>query len=88
MPIIRQRVEHQRVSTGIIATMPVNPLRVTKPRLNVVKPRMSAIEYIVENAHPGEVVYVDEADYYNEYLWSRYEGLKSAPRYKDETPGA
>ena len=72
MPTIRQRVEQQRVSAGNIAIMPVNPIRVAKPRLNVVKHRMSAIEYIVENARPGEVVYVGEADYYNEYLWSHY----------------
>ena len=72
MPTIRQLVEYQRVSAGRIATMPVNPARVVKP-LRLVKPRMSAIEYIVETARPGEVVYIDEEDYYNEYLWRAYE---------------
>ena len=78
MTTIRQRVERQRVSAGRTAIMPVNPVRVTKPLLRVVESRMSAIEYIVENARPGEVVQIDDGDYYNEYLWSRYGDLKSA----------
>ena len=60
MPTIRQQVEHQRVSAGRIAIMPMKPARVVKPSLRVVNPRKSAIEHIVETAHPGEVVHVDD----------------------------
>ena len=73
MPTIRQQVEHQRVSAGRIAIMPVKPARVEKPSLWIVQPHMSAIEYIVETARPGEVVHVDDGDYHNGYLWRSYE---------------
>jgi len=69
MPTIRQQVEHQRVSAGRVVIKPMKPARVVKPSLKLVKPRMSAIEYIVENARPGEVVHVDDGDYHNDYLW-------------------
>jgi len=36
---------------------------------------MSAIEYIVETARPGEVVHIDEGDYYNKHLWGSYKDL-------------
>ena len=36
------------------------------------KPGVSAIEYIVETARPGEVTHIDECDYYSKYLWRSY----------------
>lgn len=77
MPTIRQQVEHQRVSAGRIAIMPMMPAKVVKPSLRVVKPRMSAIEHIVKTAHPGEVVHVDDRDYYNNCLWRSYEDFNT-----------
>ena len=77
MPTIRQQVEHQRVSAGRIAIMPMKPARVAKPSLRVVNPRKSAIEHIVDTAHPGEVVHVDDRDYYNNYLWGSYEDFNT-----------
>ena len=73
MPTIRQQVEHQRVSAGRIAIMPMKPARVESPSLWIVQPDTSAIEYIVATARPGEVVHVADGDYYNSYLWSSYE---------------
>lgn len=40
--------------------------------LRAVNAGMSAIEYIVENAKPGEVIHVDECDYYSKHLWRSY----------------
>ena len=40
-----------------------------------VRPGMSALEYIVETAQPGEVIHVDEGDYYNQHLWRSYREL-------------
>jgi hypothetical protein len=77
MPTIRQQVEHQRVSAGRIAIKPVKPERAESPSLWIVQPHMSAIEYIVENARPGEVVHVDDGDYHNDYLWRSYEDFNS-----------
>ena len=77
MPTIRQQVEHQRISAGRIAIMPMKPARVDNPSLRIVQPHMSAIEYIVENARPGEVVHVDDGDYHNDYLWSCYEDFNT-----------
>ena len=77
MPTIRQQVEHQRVSAGRIAIMPMKPTGVVKPSLWVVDPRMSAIEYIVETALPGEVVHVDDEDYYNNCLWRSYKDFNT-----------
>ena len=39
------------------------------------KPAHSAIEFIVENARPGEVIYIDDEDYYNHQLWRSYKGI-------------
>ena len=77
MPTIRQQVEHQRVSDGKIAIMSVKPARVKSPSLWIVQPDMSAIEYIVETARPGEVVHVDDGDYHNGYLWRSYEDFNT-----------
>jgi hypothetical protein len=77
MPTIRQQVEHQRVSAGRVAIMPVKVARVESPSLRIVQPQMSAIEYIVENARPGEVVYVDDGDYHNDYLWRSYDDFNT-----------
>ena len=77
MPTIRLQVEHQRASAGRIAIMPVKPTRVASPSLWIVQPHMSAIEYIVENARPGEVVHVDDGDYHNDYLWRSYEDFNT-----------
>jgi hypothetical protein len=72
MPTIRLHREHQRVSAGRVAIMPVKPGRVARLPLWLVKPRMSAIEHIVETARPGEVIHVDDGDYYNAHLWRNY----------------
>jgi hypothetical protein len=77
MPTIRQQVEHQRVSAGSIAIMPVKPARVEKSSLWIVQPHTSAIEYIVETARPGEVVHVDDEDYHNGYLWRSYDDFNT-----------
>jgi hypothetical protein len=76
MPTIRQQVGHQRVSADRFAIVPVKPTRVESPSLWVVQPDMSAIEYIVATAHPGEVMHVDDGDYHNSYLWRSYEDNK------------
>ena len=39
--------------------------------------RMSAVEYIVATARPGEVVHVKEGDYYSKHLWRSYQDLDS-----------
>ena len=77
MPTIRQQLEHQRVSAGRISIMPMKPARVVEPSLRVVNPRKSAIEHIVETAHPGEVVIVNDRDYYNNCLWRSYEDFNT-----------
>ena len=76
MPTIRQQVEQQRVSVGRIAIMPMEPVRVP-PSLRVVSLRKSAIEHIVETARPGEVVLVDDDDYYNHCLWRSYKDFNT-----------
>jgi hypothetical protein len=73
MPTIRQQVEYQRASASIIAIMPVKPARLESLSLCIVQPDMSAIEYIVATARPGEVVHVDDGAYHNAYLWRSYE---------------
>ena len=40
--------------------------------IEVAKPANSAIEYIVENPRPGEVIFIRDEDYYNYQLWSSY----------------
>ena len=77
MPTIRQQVEHQSVLAGRIAIMPVKPEKVESPSLWIVQRDMSAIEYIVETARPGEVVHVDDGDYHNAYLWRSYEDFNT-----------
>jgi hypothetical protein len=57
--------------------MPMKPARVVKPSLWVVNPRKSAIEHIVETACPGEVVHVDDRDYYNSCLWRSYKDFNT-----------
>jgi len=52
--------------------MPMKPARVVKPSLWVVNPRKSAIEHMVETALLGEVIHVDDRDYYNTCLWRSY----------------
>lgn len=41
--------------------------------IEAVMPSKSAIEFIVENARPGEVVSISDEDYYNHQLWRSYE---------------
>lgn len=77
MPAIRQPVEHQRVSADRTTVMPVKPARVENPSLWIVQPNMSAIEYIVATARSGEVVHVDDGDYYNGHLWRSYEDFNA-----------
>ncbi len=38
---------------------------------------MSAVEYIVATARPGEVIHVHEGDYYSKHLWRSYKDLES-----------
>ena len=71
MPTIRQYNEYKgRPSTRMrpaarFASKPGKPLV-------LVKPGISAIEFIVETARPGEVTHVSDDDYYNPYLWRNY----------------
>jgi len=85
MPNLRQLTEiaeHPNVLTETDVAMPVKPTRidwlVRKAKLmRVVKPDISAIEYIVETARPGEVDFVDEGDYYSTHLWRSYKNLST-----------
>ena len=85
MPTIRQFteiVEHPNVLTETYVAMPVKPTRVAGPvrearPMRVVKPGISALEYIVETARPGEVNYVNEGDYYSKHLWRSYKNLST-----------
>jgi hypothetical protein len=43
----------------------------------LVRPGISAIEYIVQTARPGEVVHVAEEEYYNPFLWRTYLGVEA-----------
>jgi hypothetical protein len=45
--------------------------------IKAAKPAESAIEFIVESARPGEVIYIDDEDYYNHHLWRSYQGIRS-----------
>jgi hypothetical protein len=45
--------------------------------LRLLRPGISAIEYIVETARPGEVIHVSEDAYYNPYLWRNYLGVEA-----------
>jgi hypothetical protein len=79
MLTIRQLAEFKEASTDTTDTdvaMPVIRERATKP-LRLVESGMSAIEYIVETARSGEVIYVDEENYYNQHLWRGYKGLST-----------
>ena len=85
MPTIRQVTEiaeHPNVLTETDVAIPVKPTRVArlereaKP-MRVVKPGISALEYIVETARPGEVTYVNEGDYYSKHLWRSYKNLNT-----------
>ncbi len=85
MPNIRlvtEIAEHPNVLTETDVAMPVKPIRIAwlvrKAKLmRVVKPGISAIEYIVETARPGEVNFVDEGDYYSTHLWRSYKNLST-----------
>ena len=77
MPTIRRQVEHHRVSAGRIARTPTKPASVVKPSLWVVDPRKSAIENIVDTARPGEVLHVNDKDYYNNCLWRSYKDFNT-----------
>lgn len=67
MPTIRQIAEYLEISA--------TTNRKAAPRtLKIVKPDISAIEYIVENAAPGQIVHIAEEDYYNPHLWRSYAG--------------
>jgi len=76
MPTIRQLAEIEEASTDTDAAMPASHERAARP-LRLVKSGISAIEYIVETARSGEVIYVDEGDYYNQHLWRGYKGLST-----------
>ena len=72
MPTIRQLQSALRApSTGRVSK-PRTSAR-TDARLRLVKSGISAIQYIVETARPGEVTHIDEADYYNPHLWRKYQ---------------
>ena len=65
MPTVRQIAYYTEISATAI--------RNSAPRhLKIAKPGISAIEYIVESAQPGEVTHIAEEDYYNPYLWRSY----------------
>lgn len=73
MLTVRQIAESDKVSAGTAVTQPAD--RRTAPKeLKLVKPGMSAIEYIVATARPGEVIHVFEEEYYNPHLWRSYRG--------------
>ena len=79
MPNIRlvtEIAEHPNVLTETDVAMPVKPIR-SAWLMRVVKPSISAIEYIVETARPGEVNYVNEGDYYSIHLWRNYKNLST-----------
>lgn len=76
MSTIGRLVEFQEDSDQINVAIPVTAPVGAGP-LRVVDHGMSAIEYIVDNAEPGEVIFVDEDDYYNPYLWRSYEDLST-----------
>ncbi len=65
MPTVRQIAGNTEISAPEIRNTPPR-------RLTVVRSGISAIEYIVENAQPGEVIHIAEEDYYNPYLWRSY----------------
>jgi hypothetical protein len=46
------------------------------PDIEVATPAKSAIEFIVENARPGEVICISDQDYYNHQLWRSYHGIR------------
>lgn len=76
MPTIRQIQHARNGSADRIAVLPAKPTNTTAP-LSLVKPTISAIEYIVETARPGEVTHVSEGDYYNANLWRCYDGIST-----------
>lgn len=69
MPTIRQIAERTKISAPAIS-------KVTPRTLKIVAPDISAIEYIVEHAAPGEVIHIAEKDYYNPHLWRSYPGAR------------
>lgn len=76
MPTVRQVAESNEVSAGRDVTTPAILKKARKP-LRLVNPSMSAIEYIVETALPGEVIHVTEEEYYNPHLWRCYEDVEA-----------
>jgi hypothetical protein len=71
MSTIGRLLEFQEDSSQINVAIPVIAPERAKA-LRVLDHGKSAIEYIVDTAEPGEVIIVDEADYYNPYLWRTY----------------
>ena len=71
MPTVRQLAKAARIPAGKSSDMPAVPRNSRKP-LMLVKPRISAIEYIVMTAQPGEVIHVTDEDYRNPHLWRSY----------------
>jgi hypothetical protein len=57
----------------------INKLTEVVHDLEVATPAKSAIEFIVKNARPGEVISISDKDYYNHQLWRSYEG--NCPRH-------
>jgi hypothetical protein len=76
MPTIRQIFELDESSVGTCVEIPAKHRKANLP-LRLVRPGISAIEYIVETARPGEVVHVSEDAYYNPYLWRSYLDFKA-----------
>lgn len=71
MPTIRQMAEPFESAAGTRVDTQATKENALAP-LMLVRRGMSAIEYIVETARPGEVIHVREDEYYNPHLWRNY----------------
>lgn len=75
MPTVRQSADCFESSADSGVTAPASQGHPQTP-LMLVRPGISAIEYIVQTARPGEVVHVAEEEYYNPFLWRTYLGVE------------
>lgn len=71
MPTVRQLASTVGIPADRRSNTPTIPRNSRKP-LMLLKPRISAIEYIVMTAQPGEVIHVTDEDYRNPHLWRSY----------------
>lgn len=76
MPTVRQSADCFQSSADEVVTAPATQGDAHTP-LMLVRPGISAIEYIVQTARPGEVVHVAEEEYYNPFLWRTYLGVEA-----------